>query len=216
MKSLETLIQELCPDGVEYVRLGEVCEYPRERICAKDIEVKAYISVENLLKDKRGRGAFAEAPQGVTFTRYEQGDILIGNIRPYLRKIWRADRSGGVSTDVLCVRIKNGDELTPEYLYYILSSERFFEYDVKYSKGAKMPRGDKSAVMNFEIPLPPLEIQAEIVRILDKFTELEAELEARKRQYEYYRDRLLTFDTRGGGIRACRVEENERGLCEYR
>lgn len=59
-----------------------------------------------------------------------------------------------------------------------------------------MPRGDKRAIMDFRIPVPPMEVQEEIVRVLDSFAELEAELEARKRQYAHYRDRLLTFEER--------------------
>ncbi len=86
-------------------------------------------------------------------------------------------------------------------MYYILSSDQFFAYDVQNSKGAKMPRGDKSAIMKFPIPVPPLEHQARIVAILDRFdalcndisTGLPAEIEARRKQYEYYRDKLLTF-----------------------
>lgn len=77
----------------------------------------------------------------------------------------------------------------------------FFEYDMLYAKGAKMPRGDKNVVMMYEIPIPPLPVQEEIVRILDEYTELEAELEVKlseeielkQKQYAYYRDQLLTF-----------------------
>jgi len=58
-----------------------------------------------------------------------------------------------------------------------------------------MPRGSKDAIMKYKFPLPPFPIQAEIVRILDNFTELTAELSARKKQYEYYRNYLLTFDS---------------------
>ena len=65
-----------------------------------------------------------------------------------------------------------------------------------------MPRGDKNAILAYKIPLPPLEIQSRIVEVLDKMTtltaELEAELEARKQQYEYYRSKLLTFNEIGG------------------
>ena len=83
----------------------------------------------------------------------------------------------------------------PEFLYYVLSSDQFFLYDMQNAKGAKMPRGSKDAVMKYTIPVPPLPVQSEIVRILDNFTELTA----RKKQYEFYRDKLLTFgDVRGG------------------
>ena len=77
--------------------------------------------------------------------------------------------------------------------------DSFFHYDMQYAKGAKMPRGDKAAVLDYRIPLPPLEIQCEIVQILDNFANLTAELAKRKKQYEHYRDMLLNF-TGGGQI----------------
>jgi type I restriction enzyme S subunit len=118
---------------------------------------------------------------------------LIGNIRPYLRKIWLADCDGGTNGDVLAVQLNNKIEYEPQFLYYVLSSEQFFLYDIQNSQGAKMPRGNKDAVMKYMLPVPPLEVQREIVRILDSFTLLTAELTARKKQYEYYRDKLLSF-----------------------
>ncbi|MBQ6955502.1 MAG: restriction endonuclease subunit S, partial [Bacteroidales bacterium] len=90
---------------------------------------------------------------------------------------------------------------SPRYLYCILSSHSFFEYDNSYAKGAKMPRGDKRKVMEYTLPIPSLAEQQRIVDILDRFDTLTndlsqglpAEIEARQQQYEYYRDRLLTF-----------------------
>ncbi|MFZ4829039.1 MAG: restriction endonuclease subunit S, partial [Phototrophicaceae bacterium] len=100
------------------------------------------------------------------------------------------------------IRILNNDVLVPRFLYYLLSTDAFFAYDMQHSKGAKMPRGDKTAIMLYTIPLPSLEEQARIVAILDRFDALcndltqglPAEIEARRKQYEYYRDRLLTFE----------------------
>ena len=118
-----------------------------------------------------------------------------------MKKIWLADCSGGTNGDVLTVQINDISKLLPKFLYYVLSSDQFFMYDMQNSKGAKMPRGSKEAVMKYCVPIPPLEIQREIVRILDNFTELTAELTekliaelaARKKQYEYYRDALFSI-----------------------
>ncbi len=136
-----------------------------------------------------------------TVIQFIENDILIGNIRPYLRKIWKSDCVGGTNGDVLCIRLKADAEISADFLFHILSSETFFLYDIKNSKGAKMPRGDKAAVMNFEIPIPSLEEQNRIVAILDRFEALTtslqdglpAEIAARRQQYEYYRDKLLDF-----------------------
>ena len=89
----------------------------------------------------------------------------------------------------------------PEFLYFILASDEFFDYDNNYAKGAKMPRGDKNAVMQYEFCIPTIEEQERIVSILDRFdtlcndltSGLPAEIEARQKQDEYYRDRLLAF-----------------------
>lgn len=192
MSRLEELIQQLCPDGVEYKYLGDVCSYATERIDAAEVNADNYVGVENLLPDKQGKTVASYVPSDGRWIHFRKDDILIGNIRPYLKKIWLATHDGGTNGDVLVIQIKNKNILRPQFLYYILSSDSFFNYDMQNAKGAKMPRGDKSAVLRYSIPLPPLPVQQEIVRILDSFTELTAELTARKKQYEYYRDELLT------------------------
>ena len=198
MSNLEQLITKLCPNGVEYKRLSEIAEYSKERIEAKDVNEATYVGVDNLLSDKQGRTNSVYVPVEGRLTKYQVGDILIGNIRPYLKKIWLSDCTGGTNGDVLVIHIfKN--TIKPKYLYYILSSDTFFQYDMQNAKGAKMPRGNKEAIMRYSIPVPPLEVQSEIIKILDNFTELTAELtaelSARKQQYTYYRDYLLTMDS---------------------
>ena len=189
---------------VEWKKMSEVSFYPKTRINASELSDNSYIGVENLLKDKLGRTDFTVKPEG-SVIQFIEKDILIGNIRPYLRKIWKSDCKGGTNGDVLCIRVKEPSEVSPDYLFHILSSEKFFLYDIKNSRGAKMPRGDKAAVMDFEIPIPSLEEQRRIVSILDRFESLTtslqsglpAEIAARRQQYEHYRDKLLTFKRKG-------------------
>ncbi|MBO4597049.1 MAG: restriction endonuclease subunit S [Bacteroidaceae bacterium] len=184
-------------EGVEWKALGGVCEYSKKRIVAAELNNANYVSVENLLQNKKGKTQSECCPDAGCWTKFEVGDVLIGNIRPYLRKIWLADIIGGTNGDVLVIHIKDSDVLCPSYLYYILSSEDFFTYDTSNSKGAKMPRGDKSAVMAYSFPVPPLAVQQSIVEQLDKFTALiqniENELALRQKQYEYCREKLLSF-----------------------
>lgn len=189
---------------VEWKKMSEVSFYPKTRINASELSDNSYIGVENLLKDKLGRTDSTVKPEG-SVIQFVEKDILLGNIRPYLRKIWKSDCKGGTNGDVLCIRVKVPSEVSADYLFHILSSEKFFLYDIKNSKGAKMPRGDKSAVMDFEIPIPSLEEQHRIVSILDRFESLTtslqsglpAEIAARRQQYEHYRDKLLTFKRKG-------------------
>ena len=193
MSRIDKLIADLCPDGVSHYQLGEIAGYSDTRMQASQLDKTTFVGVDNLLPNKGGRVDANHAPNTSSLTAYETGDLLLGNIRPYLKKIWLSDRIGGCSGDVLAVRLSK--EFHPlvnaRFLYYTLSSDRFFSYATQHSKGAKMPRGDKAAILNFRVPVPPLEVQREIVRVLDKFTQLEAELEARRRQYGMARRTLL-------------------------
>ena len=151
----------------------------------------------------RGKVDSTHTPSTGTSIAYETGDVLIGNIRPYLKKIWLADSSGGTNQDVLVVRIHEAEHaaITPKFLYYTLASDDFFAYGMQHAKGAKMPRGDKAAILRYPVAIPAKEEQNRIVATLDKFdalvndlsSGLPAEINARRKQYEHYRDKLLTF-----------------------
>ena len=100
------------------------------------------------------------------------GDVLAGqHTSPILKKVWLATNGGGCSGDVLALRVSPSyrDRMLPEFLYYLLSSDDFFTYEMQYAKGAKMPRGDKASILRYRIPVPPVEVQREIVRVLDLF-----------------------------------------------
>lgn len=181
----------------------DIANYSKSQISSSELNSERYVGVDNLLQNKQGKTVSTYVPTVGNLTRYETGDILLGNIRPYLKKIWRATNIGGTNGDVLVIRI-NEDEtnnIKSEFLYYLLASDDFFNYSMKFSKGTKMPRGDKSAIMKYKIPIPSLPEQERIVSILDKFDALTsdisvglpAELNARRSQYEYYRSKLLAF-----------------------
>lgn len=186
-----------------FIELRDIAHYSKERISAKEIDKTSYVGVDNILQNKKGKVDSDYVPIKGTLIKYHKDDILIGNIRPYLRKIWIADRDGGTNGDVLCLQINKDSKqsVNPKYLFHILASEEFFTYAIKNSRGAKMPRGDKALTLIFEFPLPPLSVQEDIVSILDRFealvndlkSGLPAEIALRRKQYEYYRDRLLTF-----------------------
>ncbi len=187
-------------EEVPIFQLNEVAQYSKDRINAIQVDKTTYIGVDNLLQDRQGKTDSNYVPTEGRLTKYEKNNILIGNIRPYLKKIWFSDTCGGTNGDVLVIQPIR-DKLLPKYLYVLLCAEKFFNYNMQNVKGAKMPRGSKDAIMRYSIPVPPLEEQQRIVDILDRFdtlvndikTGLPAEIEARQRQYEYYRDKLLTF-----------------------
>lgn len=165
------------PKGWELKKLGEVCEYAKTRINSNDISIENYIGVENLLQKCQGRVLATKVPEDLGLTEYIEGDVLIGNIRPYLKKIWLADCRGGCNGDVLTIRRKKQHEKDVDtiYLFKCLSTNLFFDFAMQYAKGEKMPRGDKKEIMKYPISLPPLSLQqsfAEKIGAIEKAKKL--------------------------------------------
>ena len=189
MESIEQMIKRLCPKGVEYVKLGEVCEIRRGiRVVKKQLcEEDGYQVFQNSLTSL-GLYESSNRKAGTTFVICAGA---AGEIGYCYSEFWAADDCSTVESDVL----------TDRFIYFYLMTQ---QYKLKSQvRKASVPRLSREAIENLLIPLPPMEIQNRIVEVLDKMTtltaELEAELEARKQQYEYYRGKLLTFNEIGGG-----------------
>ena len=187
--------------GYAPVKLSDVASYSSVRVNAANVDKSNYVGVDNLLQNKQGKMTASYVPTNGTVIGYNAKDILIGNIRPYLKKIWFSDGEGGTNGDVLVIRAKDFGIVYPRYLYFVLSSDSFFSYDNQNAKGTKMPRGNKDAVMGYAFAIPSIEEQKAISALLDGFDSycndmeegLPAEIEARQKQYEYYRDKLLNM-----------------------
>ena len=147
------------------VKLSEVCEYGKDKLNINDLELTNYISTENMLPEKAGVTIASGLPISKTLPAFKMGDVLVSNIRPYFKKIWFANKTGGCSNDVLVFRAKR-NIYDNKFLYYNLSFDGFFDYSMSTSKGTKMPRGDKSALMNYIVPLIPLSEQKSIAATL--------------------------------------------------
>lgn len=145
-------------------KLSELCYYADGRVAVTALDLDTYISTENMLPNKEGITRSSGLPTISQTQAYQADDVLISNIRPYFRKIWFADRDGGCSNDVLVLRAK--ENCIPGFLYYLLSDNKFFDYVTTTSKGTKMPRGDKGAIMSYNIPDLPLDIQIGITDTL--------------------------------------------------
>lgn len=145
-------------------KLGGICRYANEKILLSKINIKQYISTENMLDNRNGVVLADKFPTVDKGTYYEKNDVLISNIRPYFKKIWFANNDGGCSNDVLV--FKGNKDCNRAFLYYLLSQDSFFEYMMLGSKGTKMPRGDKDAIMKLGILIPPLPEQEAIAEIL--------------------------------------------------
>ena len=145
------------------MELSNICEYSSKRIDSSLLTVENYVSTENMMQNKGGITLAAKVPVENS-VEFLPGDILISNIRPYFRKIWLSDKKGGCSSDVLCIRALPGTDSA--YLYYLLSQDSFFDYVMSGAKGCKMPRGDKSQIMQWDVDLPNFEEQHRIASIL--------------------------------------------------
>ena len=134
------------------MKLKEICEYISDRVAVAAISKENYISTENMAQNQGGVTRASSIPASGAVVRYNNNDILISNIRPYFKKIWQANKIGGCSADVLCIRAK--EHIDSTFLYYLLSQDVFFEYVMTGAKGCKMPRGDKGHIMDWEIDIP--------------------------------------------------------------
>ena len=213
MKNLETLIQELCPDGVEFVKLGDVCEikgrigfrgYTRKDLVSES-EGAITLSPSNIIN---GNIVYDKCSY-ISWAKYEEspeimaevGDVVFTKTASVGKTAYIENMPKEMTINPQLVLLKKFRGVS-KYLAYILKTT-YFQNEVKKITGVgSVPNVPQSSLAKIEIPLPPIEVQTEIVRILDKFTSLEAELEAeldcRKRQYEYYRDKLLSFENVGG------------------
>lgn len=216
MKNLETLIQELCPDGVEYVKLGEVGTFygglsGKSKADFTDGNAK-FITYMNVysnpsldinIEDK------VQIKEGEKQNTVEYGDILFTGSSETpdecgMTSVLTEQTDEKLYLNSFCFgyRFNDVDSISPGFMKHLFRSHSLRKALAKTASGVTRFNVSKKKVAKIEIPLPPLEVQTEIVRILDKFTSLEAELEAeldcRKRQYEYYRDKLLSFENAGG------------------
>ena len=146
-------------------KLRDITSFQSTKIPAGSISKEDYVSTENMIENKGGVVEATSIPSTGSITLYSKNNILISNIRPYFKKIWLATKNGGCSYDVLCF-IANDEIVDYTYLYYALSQDLFFDYVMLGSKGCKMPRGDKSHILNWEISLPSLDEQKRIAGVL--------------------------------------------------
>jgi type I restriction enzyme S subunit len=191
MSEIKKLIEKLCPEGVEYKRLGDLTEILRgRRLTKKELTDNAEYPVYHGGIEPIGYYSHHNRPANT---------VMIINVGASAGTVGYCNKPFWSSDGCYC--IDKSELLSDRYLYYVLSKNQLaFVSKVRH---AGIPTLDSKVIANFEIPVPPIEVQRKIVEILDNFTELEikleAELEARRKQYEYYRNQLLTFDKVGGG-----------------
>lgn len=145
--------------------LADICEYAKGKVAVATLDKETYISTENMVPNKGGITSAPSLPTIAQTQAFLADDVLVSNIRPYFKKIWFAEFDGGCSNDVLVFRAKDG--VSKRFLYYVLADDTFFDYSMANSKGTKMPRGDKVAIMKYEVPDFTYEEQEKIAGILE-------------------------------------------------
>ena len=190
MSKIDDLIKELCPDGVKYERVKDVYL----RLKGTSITAGKMKDIANPDGDVR---VFAGGRTVVDAFEFDIPNANITKVPAVLVQsrgvidVVYYDKPFTFKNEMWAYTHNNQDSI--KYLYYVLKNHKKYLRDAASSMGS-LPQISLKVTEELKIPIPPLEVQKEIVRVLDSFTELEAELEARKKQYEYYRNTLLTFE----------------------
>ena len=150
------------------VSLKDVADFQKERISSGLLDESTYISTENILQNFQGVQSAISIPANTNVVAYKKNDILLSNIRPYLKKVWFSDKIGGCSADVFVLRSKTCE---PKFLYNVIASDKFINYVMSGAKGVKMPRGDKNQMESFSFSIPAVAEQRKISRLFQLLDE---------------------------------------------
>lgn len=199
------------------LHLSDICDYVKDKIAITALNRNNYVSTENMLANKAGIVRASSLPAVAQTQAFLSGDVLVSNIRPYFKKIWFAKFDGGCSNDVLVFRAK--EDVSSRFLYYVLANDTFFAYSTATSKGTKMPRGDKTAIMEYEVPRITPEGQEKITAILsvlDDKIELNNKINANLEQQAQvlFKAWFVDFEPFGGKIPEDWQEIPLEELCE--
>ncbi|MCX6880789.1 MAG: restriction endonuclease subunit S [Verrucomicrobia bacterium] len=164
-------------DGWNSDELGKVADFVNEKVPVERVALASYVSTENILPDYGGVTRASKLPTAGSVTQYRPNDTLVSNIRPYLKKVWVADKEGGASNDVIVIRAKH--RLLPKYFSCLLKNDAFIDYVMTGAKGVKMPRGDIGSMKEYPTLYPSTPEQQKIAECLSSVDDLIA-AQARK------------------------------------
>ncbi|MCZ9766009.1 restriction endonuclease subunit S [Pseudomonas aeruginosa] len=177
------------PKGWGIKSVSNIARFATGKIEVSSLTVENYISTENMLENRGGISHASSLPAVATVPTFESGNVLVSNIRPYFKKIWLARFDGGRSNDVLCFEAK--EDGCQEFLYNLLYQDIFFEFMMRTSKGAKMPRGDKEAIAGWKFPCAPLELRKAFSKKVRTFYSYIESINLESKQLSELRDTLL-------------------------
>lgn len=177
------------PKGWGIKSVSNIAPFTTGKIEVSSLTVENYISTENMLENRGGISHASSLPAVATVPTFESGNVLVSNIRPYFKKIWLARFDGGRSNDVLCFEAK--EDGCQEFLYNLLYQDIFFEFMMRTSKGAKMPRGDKEAIAGWKFPCAPLDLRKAFSKKVCTFYSYIESINLESKQLSELRDTLL-------------------------
>ena len=150
-------------------RLKEISKFSKERLNSIELSCCNYVTTENMLQDYKGIVSATNLPTNTNVVKFSKGDVLLSNIRPYLKKVWYADRNGGCSADVFV--FKALPICNSNFLHHVIANDRFIKFVMGGAKGVKMPRGDKEQMITYKVGLPCIEEQKKIATLLSLLDE---------------------------------------------
>lgn len=167
----------------------EVSFFVSEKTSVDKLTADSYVSTENMLPNYSGVKAASKLPSSGSFTKFKIGDILISNIRPYLKKVWKSNKAGGTSNDVFVFR--SGSHVESEFLEFIIKNDQFINYVMKSVKGVKMPRGDKASMREYSVLIPSKPEQKKIASCLAELDGLILAQEEKIQQLQKHKKGLM-------------------------
>ncbi|HDR2789142.1 restriction endonuclease subunit S [Enterobacter cloacae] len=177
------------PEGWTLGSLSDIATFANGKVNVSSLTPDTYISTENMLENRAGISTASSLPSVNSVPDFRRGHVLISNIRPYFTKIWLARFEGGRSADVLAFEAR--DSVTVEYIYNLLYQESFFDFMMLTSKGVKMPRGDKKAIMGWQCICPEKKISHAFSKAVSNYYSFIESNNAQNKTLTQLRDTLL-------------------------
>ena len=186
------------------------------RVNSSELNEGNYVSTENMLQDYQGIVDAKSVPEDVNVISFSCGDILISNIRPYLKKVWKATYNGGCSSDVFV--LKANDNIESDYLHYVIANDKFINFVMSGAKGVKMPRGDKKQMKTYCLSLPQIQEQKKIstlLRLIDERIATQSKIiEDLKKLKSAIIEKVFCSPNKKNPM--CRIEGFEQALSTYK
>ena len=200
----------------EKCKLGDIAEFSTARVSSAKLDCKNYVSTENMLQDFQGVVEAKSVPNETNVISFTCGDILISNIRPYLKKVWKATFDGGCSSDVFVLQAT--DTVAKDYLHYTVANDKFINYVMSGAKGVKMPRGDKNQMRTYQLSLPSIQEQHKITKLLTLLDERIATQSKLIEDLKKLKSAIVekVFCSPNQEYPMCRIEGFEQALSTYK